>query len=200
MKRHVIIANITFLLLAVGSGYLIALRERDIRPAVSVPVLDVPFDGQEATSTPVLIEVPELGVSAAVVPVGRAASGNMAVPDSFVDTGWYRLGAVPGARGNAVIAGHLDDGRGNEAVFAPLRNARVGDRVYVTNSAGERIPFSVREIRLVRYDDPPLQEIFGATDKYRLNLITCDGTWDSVRKTYDERLVVFTERIVESNQ
>lgn len=199
MKRHVIIANIAFLMLAAWSGYMVAVRNQDLRPQPDIPVLDVTYEGEPATSTPVLVEVPGLGISAPVVPVGRAASGNMAVPDSYDDAGWYRLGPVPGARGNAVVAGHLDDGRGNEAVFAPLRNARVGDRVYVVDSEGNRIPFSVREVRLVRYDDPPLQEIFGATDKYRLNLITCDGTWDSARKMYDERLVVFTERIVENN-
>jgi LPXTG-site transpeptidase (sortase) family protein len=199
MKRHVVIANIAFLMLAAWSGYMVAVRNQDLRPQPDVPVLDVTYEGEPATSTPVLVEVPGLGISASVVPVGRAASGNMAVPDSYDDAGWYRLGPVPGARGNAVVAGHLDDGRGNEAVFAPLRNARVGDRVYVVDSEGNRIPFSVREVRLVRYDDPPLQEIFGATDKYRLNLITCDGTWDSARKMYDERLVVFTERIVENN-
>lgn len=41
-------------------------------------------------------------------------------------------------------------------------------------------------------------EIFFSKDgKSHLNLITCGGVWNKVTKHYPDRLVVFTERVVE---
>lgn len=39
-------------------------------------------------------------------------------------------------------------------------------------------------------------EVFGLSDgKSRLNLITCEGTWDEESQNYSKRLVVFAEKV-----
>jgi len=49
---------------------------------------------------------------------------------------------------------------------------------------------------LVRYglnDDASI--VFDSNDqKAHLNLITCEGIWDEVKKTYPQRLVIFADR------
>jgi len=50
-------------------------------------------------------------------------------------------------------------------------------------------------MKLLPYNSEPQVEIFGPTDKKRLNLITCNGEWIQSLKTYSDRLVVFTEQI-----
>jgi len=192
--KKLILLNLVFILL-VGLVFNVIYRN-ERRSAVTVPLLksDI-FTGDVATSTPIKVSIPAYGIEGKVVPVGIAKSGNMAVPEKYEDVGWYKYGPRVGGEGNAVLAGHLDNGSGKPAVFYNLNQMRIGDEVFVETSEGERLQFVVREVRLVDYKDPPLEEIFGKMKGEHLNLITCDGTWDPVAKTYSERLVVFTDRV-----
>ena len=182
-NKKLIWLNFVFLLLVGLVFSAIDKNERQI--AVSVPVLkgDV-YTGDIATSTPVKVSIPAYGIEAKVVQVGITKNGNMAVPGNYEDVGWYKYGPRVGGEGNAVLAGHLDNGSGKPAVFYNLSLMRIGDEVFVETSEGERLQFIVREVRLVDYKNPPLEEIFGKLQGEHLNLITCDGTWDPVTKTY----------------
>ncbi len=194
--KKILVANAVFLIL-LGLIF-VAIEKNNARNLVSVPVPEGGiFTGDVGTSTPIRVTIPVANIEGAVLPVGKTKSGNMAVPVKYEDVGWYRYGPIPGAIGNAVLAGHLDNGGGRPAVFFNLKQLRIGDKVYVETDGGERLAFMVREIRLVDYENPPLEEIFGEASGEMLNLITCDGTWDPKTKTYDKRLVVFTERVRE---
>ncbi len=146
-----------------------------------------------ASSTPAELIIPSIGLSSHVQLVGKTVKGNMAVPNNFTDVGWYRLGFYPGSFGNSVIAGHLDNGKGTPAVFAHLRDLKIGDQVQVLNKGGDILTFSVTGTALYDYTNAPLSMIFGTSSKAHLNLITCDGVWDSAKKIYDKRLIVYTE-------
>lgn len=195
-QKKIIGINLLFIILV--SIFMMALYRNEKKAEVFIPVLEEEiFTGDVGTSSPVRISIPKVAIEAKVVPVGRAKSGNMAVPKNYEDVGWYRHGPVPGSVGNAVLAGHLDNGSGKSAVFFNLKEVRIGDFVYIDLEDGKKAKFAVKEIRLVDYQNPPLEDIFGPSPKERLNLITCDGTWDESLKTYDKRLVVFTERVAE---
>lgn len=164
--------------------------------AISMPTVDLQvITGEVSSSTPQTISIPSVGINAHITPVGLTVDGNMNVPESFDNVGWYKYGPVPGRVGSAVIDGHLDDGKGNPGVFYNLAEVRIGDSVFVFNKNGEKVQFKVTRIQLVDYDAPPIQEIFGETDGEYLNLITCDGIWIPEQKTYSDRLVIFTERV-----
>ncbi len=141
-----------------------------------------------------IIKNDRLDVDAAVEYVGLTPDGAMDVPKKWEDVAWYRLGPVPGQQGNSVIAGHLDSTTG-PAVFWKLRDIKIGDVVSVIDEDGHKINFKVTKIQSYFDEDAPLYDIFGPTDKSRLNLITCDGSWDPKAKRYDKKLVVFTEKI-----
>lgn len=191
--RKIIVVNIVFIVLVCLVLLGIYRNERSHLISVPVPIEDV-FTGEVGSSTPVQISIPAVGIEGNIVLVGRTKTGKMAVPVKYEDVGWYKYGPLPGAIGRAVLAGHLDNGGGKPAVFYNLRNIRIGDSIYVENSDGKKTKFIVKEIRLVDYIDPPLEDIFGKSSGEMLNLITCDGTWDSKTKNYDKRLVVFSER------
>lgn len=194
--RKIIIVNIVFVLLVCLALFGIYRNERANLISVPVPDENV-FTGEVGSSTPVKVSIPTVGIEGDIVLVGRTKAGKMGVPANYEDVGWYKYGPLPGAIGNAVLAGHLDNGRGKPAVFYNLRNIRIGDSVYVENSDGMKTKFTVKEIRLVDYTNPPLEDIFGTSSGEMLNLITCDGTWDPKVKNYDKRFVVFTERVRE---
>src|SRR5689334_1847934 len=50
-------------------------------------------------TTPIAVRIGGIGVDAPVVPVGLEPNGEMEIPDSVAQVGWYRLGAVPGRAG-----------------------------------------------------------------------------------------------------
>lgn len=144
--------------------------------------------------SPVRISIPRLGVETNIEHVGRTASGNMAVPADFSEVGWFREGYLPGEVGNAVVAGHVDDAKGNAAIFYNLSRLEEGDSVLVEGEEGT-LEFRVARKKLYPYTAEDTSEVFGKSDKPMLNLITCDGTWDQEKRTYSDRLVVFAELV-----
>jgi len=147
---------------------------------------------------PIRIWIPKINVDAALESVGLTPSGAMGVPTGPLNAAWYDLGPRPGDAGSAVIDGHFGWWRnGTPAVFDNLDKLRQGDKFYVEDAAGATVAFVVRESR--KFDPmADASEVFNSTDgKAHLNLITCDGVWDSVQKSYSDRLVVFADREAE---
>lgn len=145
---------------------------------------------------PSVISIPSIDVRADIEDVGILDNGQMGVPDDGDTVGWFHRGAKPGASGNAVMAGHVDD-RSGPAIFYELDQLDLGDRVYIENISGEELVFEVTRLEVYPYDDAPIDVVFGPSSTQRLNLITCTGEFDRNEGTHRERLVVFTELIQE---
>lgn len=137
------------------------------------------------------LRIPALGISAHVRHVGINAQGNMATPGTFVDTGWYKYGTVPGFVGSAVIDGHVDNALGLAGVFKNLGNLKAGDEIYVDTASSTPLRFVVEEVASYPVAEVPLERIFTTKDKARLNLITCTGDWNKDSNQYEQRLVVY---------
>lgn len=141
--------------------------------------------------------ISKIGVDANVQHVGVTRKGNMAAPNNFVDTGWYKYGTVPGELGSAVIAGHEDNAVSTPGVFYDLHKLEIGDTIEVVGENGGRLTFRVVDKQIHPYNltGPALEKIFNAQGKARLNLITCTGDWLPSAKTNDQRLVIYTELV-----
>lgn len=157
-------------------------------------VIDRSLTTAEGAVEPITVSIPKLGVEAEVEHVGLDSAGRMGIPVEFDNVAWYREGYVPGEVGNAVIAGHLDDGKGDPAVFFNLEELEVGDSVLVDGEEG-RLHYRVVGKEKLPYDAEDTSDIFGEADVPRLNLITCDGTWIANERNYSERLIVYTELV-----
>lgn len=144
---------------------------------------------------PVRLAIPSLTIDAAVQQTGLTKSGAMGTPSNFTDVAWYKYGPAPGEVGSAVIDGHVDNGLSLAGVFKHLGDIQKGDDVYVTTKSGKELHFAVVDIETYPYKDAPTSTIFKQEGAVRLNLITCDGTWVRGDKTYNERLVVYTELV-----
>ncbi len=147
--------------------------------------------------SPVRLQIPSLGIDANVQNAGLNGKGNMASPSNFTDVAWYRYGTVPGQVGSAVIDGHVDNGLGLAGVFKHLSDIQIGDDVYVLMQSGVSRHFVVADIESYDYRSAPVDEIFNRADTQRLNLVTCEGAWVQGDKTYDHRLVVYTELVAQ---
>jgi LPXTG-site transpeptidase (sortase) family protein len=191
---------ITIVTIAALIVCIVTLRRALFRPNLedegSVIIAAPAVTSHAASSTyPVKLEIPSIGVSAAIQRVGISKHGTMAVPTNYTDVGWYRYGPFPGERGSAVMAGHLDNGFGLSAVFEHLANLNVGDDVYVLDAKNTRLHFKVTKTAAFDPATDSTQEIFTKNSPPRLNIITCEGTWNAEKKMYSNRLVVFTELV-----
>jgi LPXTG-site transpeptidase (sortase) family protein len=143
-----------------------------------------------STAVPTRIRIPSIGVDAPLETLARDAKGVLQPPTAWADAGWYAKGVVPGDRGPAVIAGHLDTTK-RAAVFVDLRQLRPGDRIEVRMSDGRRLAFTVRASRVVQKALFPSAAVYGPTPDAELRLITCSEPFDEVHGIYADNLVVF---------
>jgi sortase A len=146
-------------------------------------------------AAPKRLIIPALEIDAPLEEVGINQSGETAVPKDAAIPGWYKGGVKPGEQGNAVIAGHRDAWGGTPGVFFSLKKLKIGELITVEDGNGTIHRFKVIDIREYKTDLAPVQEIFGKSDKPRLQLITCSGTWSGARRSYEMRTVIYTELV-----
>lgn len=142
---------------------------------------------------PVKLQIPAINVDAAIEPVGLDEQKRMDVPKNSDNAGWFDLGYKPGEKGNAALAGHLDKVTGAPAVFWNLSQLKQGDKIIIYDSKNRQYTFNVSQISTYPYNNFPLHEVFGGSDQARLNLITCNGTWDGNTQNYSQRIVVYSQ-------
>lgn len=143
---------------------------------------------------PLRLKISKLNIDANIVYVGLTGSGNMESPVKLEDLGWYKYGPHPGDKGTAVIAGHLD-GVKDPGVFIDLNKLQTGDSITITDGNGQIASFTVSKTQTYNSNEQP-KEVFSQTDKAKLNLITCAGTWDPAQKQFSKRLVVFADKVL----
>lgn len=161
------------------------------------PTPDAPYqtptpDQFQAAGLPVRLRIPAVGIDAVIERVGRDPEGKVDVPKISRNVAWFTESALPGQAGKtSVVSGHLDDPYG-PAVFYKLRMLVPGDEVEVTYDNGTRFVFVVEAKERYAFDRAPVQKVFGQTSRRMLNLITCDGAWNSGQANYNQRLVVYS--------
>ncbi|MGW5317252.1 class F sortase [Nocardia thailandica] len=151
----------------------------------SAPVAAVPMPRSE----PVRVQVPGIGLDAAVVSGGTAADGSIAEPVDSAHASWFAPGPSPGEAGNAVVLGHVDSARG-PAVFFRLGEVRAGDELTVTRADGSRARFVVDRTETIAKTDFPRDRVFVGDGTPRLRLITCGGAFDPGARRYLANVIV----------
>jgi LPXTG-site transpeptidase (sortase) family protein len=143
---------------------------------------------------PVRLKIPKINIDAPIESVGLTLLGAVDVPKGPSDAAWFNLGARPGEVGSSILDGHSGWKNNIPAVFDSLYKLKKGDKIYTVDDKGVTVAFVVREVKSYA-PNVNAPEVFNLDDKKaHLNLITCFGTWNAVKKSHSERLVVFTDR------
>jgi len=145
-------------------------------------------------SRPVRIAIPAIGVHARVIRLGLNPDHTLQVPRAFGDAGWWSGGAKPGARGPAVIVGHVDSSTG-PAVFWRLRQLERGDRIAIRGANGHTTRFAVQRRATFAKAHFPTRLVYGATRRPALRLITCSGSFDRATGHYLDNTVDFASLV-----
>jgi len=162
------------------AGFATAMRpaDADERPYRG----DRPPPGQA-----VRLRVPSIKLETDVVPAGVVSNKDGEAEWETVPfvAAHYVATALVGARGNAIVSGHVVTLReGN--VFRNLYQVDFGDRIDVDTEAGT-FTYIVEDLRLV---PPTAVEVLAATSEPTLTLVTCGGEFDQRTRTFSDRLIV----------
>ena len=140
---------------------------------------------------PILLRIPSVNLMARFErPLGLNEDRTIQVPESFETVARYRYTPTPGEQGPAVILGHVDSYKG-PAVFWPLKDILIGDRVYVDREDGSTVIFTVTEIEVVKQGEFPGNKVYGHTPYSGIRLITCSGYYDRQTQRYSHNLIVY---------
>ena len=142
---------------------------------------------------PSRLRIPAIGVDSWIGAVALRKDGSMNVPDNLWTSSWLATGPRPGQPGNAVIAGHR--GVGTPALFSHLETVQPGDRIYVSDAAGNQLIYVVTRVASMDLSTSTQVAVFGPTSGQNLVLITCFGRYIPSARTYDHRLVVFSRPV-----
>ncbi len=182
------------------SVYSIITKDSFVPLTESLEAREEPVTHEWAPELPVRLVIDAIGVDASIQYVGLNPDQptEMDVPSNFTDVGWYQPGVRPGMRGSAVMTGHYNGRTVPEAVFYNLSKLQVGDEVVIMSA--ERVEDIFQVVQVATYaHDASTTEVFSSTDgKKRLNLITCGGEWLADAQVYNERTVVFTELLTDT--
>lgn len=135
------------------------------------------------------LEIPSIQLETEVEQAGIKTNAN-GEPEwetlPFVAAHYGDLTALVGARGNAVISGHvvtLNEGN----VFRNLNQLDLHDEIRVHTDTGDVHRFEVVTVKLV----PPTEvSVLDPTADVTLTLITCGGEFDPVRREFSDRLII----------
>lgn len=213
-QRFLIMLNVTLvlLILAIGSDILVQQNVRTVRkigrsieideseprrideevgtPFSLLPTATPPFR-MVPVQKPVTIEIPSIQLFADIVNVGVTPTNVMEVPEDTRKVGWYSLGIRPGETGGAILTAHYDTPTGKPAIFYNLNALNPGDIIYLKMENQEELLFQVQEVLSAPVKTFPTDLIYGKIDDKKLILITCDGVWNPIEKSYSKRLAVF---------
>ncbi|MET0694580.1 MAG: class F sortase [Propionibacteriaceae bacterium] len=148
-------------------------------PVVPVTGTSPRAGNQRSGPVPDRLEVDSVDISMPVVPVGVDQNGDMGLPASVGEVGWYEFGARPtDSRGTTVLAAHVDSRRDGLGPFARLREVRSGDTISLTTSGRRTIRYRVDRVDRISKKTVPLADVFEREGAPRLVLITCGGAYD----------------------
>jgi sortase (surface protein transpeptidase) len=142
----------------------------------------------------VSLTIPALGVSSPLPALGLNADGTVQVPsldDPNSKAGWYRGSPTPGAIGPAIVLGHIDSKKYGPGVFYRIGSLTPGQEVDVTRQDGTVAVFKIDGVRSYPKDQFPTKDVYGNIDHAGLRLITCGGTFDPAKGSYESNIVVY---------
>ncbi|MCC5477396.1 class F sortase [Streptomyces barringtoniae] len=144
-------------------------------------------------AVPQRVDIPQLGVQAPVVRRGLDAQGAVDPPpfDQPGVVGWYGAGTAPGARGAALLVGHVDT-ETRPAVFYKLSTLKPGETVRVVRSDGKVARFTIDDVRVLPRAGFDAHQAYAPhrPGRAELRLITCGGSFDRAAHSYTANVVV----------
>lgn len=141
-------------------------------------------------SDPTQVKIPSIKVSSSLERLALDSHRAMETPADPAKAGWYSPGPTPGAKGPAVIVGHVT-WNGTPSVFFKLARLEAGDAIAVKRADGTTAKFTVDRVAQYAKDHFPTVEVYRNLDHAGLRLITCGGNYSKEDRHYADNVVVY---------
>jgi Sortase domain len=140
-----------------------------------------------APAAPIRVEVPAVGLDAAVLAEPLGPGGSLLIPPPRW-VGWYDAGPAPGQPGSTVLAGHIDYD-GVTGAFVSL--ASVPDGAIVRITAGSAMfTYRVTQRLLIPKRSLASASLLSSSGPSRLVLVSCGGAFLAARHAYADNVVI----------
>lgn len=192
--RKIIMVLMTVLILSGCHNQMNHVDKKTSEEANVQTVESKAFETYQKGIEPSKIKIKRINVNHELDHTGTNQKNEMAVPKDIDTPSWFKDGFKVGELGNAVIAGHVDDGV-NPGVFTNLHKLQKGDKVEVSDRNNKKLVFKVYDKKLYKLREAPVDKIFGYSSNRHLNLITCEGDYNASLGSTPNRLVVYTKLI-----
>ncbi|GAA1809902.1 hypothetical protein GCM10009835_31510 [Planosporangium flavigriseum] len=142
------------------------------------------------------MSIPAIDADSSLRPLGLNPDRSVEVPpvEDPMQAGWYSLGPTPGEPGASVIIGHVD-GYHEPGIFYSLYKLKRGDQIRIDRRDGTSARFVVYRTRQVDKNDFPTDQVYAATPRPELRLITCGGSFDRRSGNYSDNIIVFASLV-----
>ncbi|MEW1808988.1 class F sortase [Pseudarthrobacter sp. NPDC080039] len=149
-------------------------------------------DSALPASVPVRIEVPSIGVDAALTAVGKQANGEVQTPsgEPGAPGGWYQDSPTPGQTGSAVILGHVNSTTSDIGLFYRLHELTPGQAITVTRADHTAAVFTVDKVDVYHKSTFPTVAVYQNAERPEVRLITCGG-YNPATREYQDNTVVY---------
>lgn len=147
---------------------------------------------------PISIRIPAINASSPILDLGLNKDGTVETPpldDPQSKAGWYSGSPQPGTEGPSIILGHVDTKKYGPGIFYSLGALKPGDTIEVGRDDGTTAVFAVDAVRSYPKNAFPTKEIYGNLDKAGLRLITCGGTFDPQKGSYESNIIAFASLV-----
>lgn len=145
---------------------------------------------------PSRVEIPALGASLPIEPVGVDGDEVMSIPEDPSTAGWYRFGPRPTSSAGATVLAAHSDTDGETGPLSRLDRLDPGDRIRVT-VGDELLVYVVTRVDHHAKKALDLDALFSRSGAPRLHLVSCGGEWDASTRSYEDNVIAVAERATE---
>ncbi len=184
---------------AQSGSVLAALADASPAGGSAVPASPTLSVSQSAVAPPGFVPrrllVRSLGIDAPLIDTVVDGDGALVPPEDPAELAWWR-GVRPGeGAGSVLVAGHLDMYSYGQGPLARIVDLHPADRAVLTGASGVKATYVLRGVITIDKDALPAAELFGTGGPERLVLVTCGGTYDRDRRSWDSNVVAILDPV-----
>jgi Sortase domain len=138
---------------------------------------------------PEQLVVPSLQIDAPLTATAVDDDGALVPPEDPARLAWWRGVRPSTGAGSVLVAGHVDMHGYGRGPLARIVDLEPGDRAVLTGADGAKADYVLRGVTTLVKESLPAAELFGTGGPERLVLVTCGGTYDPDRASWDSNVI-----------